>query len=120
MDPSLTLYGAAVHNAHVACCEVVIGGLLSAIEDGAIDRPADLPSGAAHPPHPRLHLTSEYVLRMSVGLVYELFLRRSSGLFDHARFCNHAVGMQALTTSAAGGFRTRRGCSLFYERLQAG
>lgn len=45
MDPSLTLYGAAVHNAHVACCEVVIGGLLSAIEEGEMERPPGLPSG---------------------------------------------------------------------------
>lgn len=49
MDPSLTLYGAAVHNAHVACCEVCIGGLLSAIEDGAMERPAGLPCGKLLP-----------------------------------------------------------------------
>ena len=45
MDPSLTLYGAAVHNAHVACCEVVIGGLLSAIESGSMEPPAGIPNG---------------------------------------------------------------------------
>lgn len=45
-DPALTLYGAAVHNAHVAGCEVLIGGLLAAIEECTIDRPKGLPSGS--------------------------------------------------------------------------
>lgn len=45
-DPALTLYGAAVHNAHVAGCEVLIGGLLAAIEEATIDRPKGLPSGS--------------------------------------------------------------------------
>ena len=47
-DPALTLYGAAVHNAHVAGCEVLIGGMLAAIEEATIDRPKGLPSGSCH------------------------------------------------------------------------
>jgi hypothetical protein len=42
-DPTMTLYGAAVHNAHVDCSQLLIGGLLNALEEGQIPEPQDLP-----------------------------------------------------------------------------
>ena len=46
-DPSMSLYGAAVHNAHVDCSQCLIGGLLEALERGVVPEPVGLPRSMA-------------------------------------------------------------------------
>ena len=46
-DPAMTLYGAAVHNAHVDCSQYLIGGLLSAAGNGSVEAPAEVPRSMA-------------------------------------------------------------------------
>jgi hypothetical protein len=46
-DPTMSLYGAAVHNAHVDCSHCLIGGLLSANERDVIDAPQGVPRSMA-------------------------------------------------------------------------
>jgi hypothetical protein len=44
-EPSMTPFGAAVHNAHVDASQLLIGGLLEALEAETVPEPEGLPRG---------------------------------------------------------------------------